>query len=138
MKTNLSQTSRCRLALQGHFPQETSPWADWLQDADITSTAGRTVITGALEDQSALYGLLSFVRDLGLPIVSIELISDSRKENLMKTNLVNTIFKAVAVSMGIAVTVLSILGTLPAATAALLLGLGLACLSIASLDKKAV
>jgi hypothetical protein len=53
----------------------------------------------------------------------------------MKNKLVDTIFKAIAVAMGIAVIVLSILGTLVPATADLLLGIGLAALAIASLQK---
>jgi uncharacterized membrane protein len=52
-----------------------------------------------------------------------------------KSNLINTIFKGVAVAMGIAVIVLNILKTAPADTQLMLLGLGLACLAISSLQR---
>jgi hypothetical protein len=47
---------------------------------------------------------------------------------------VRTIFKAVAVAMGIAVVVLSLLNTFPPSTGLLLLGIGVAGLGIASLQ----
>jgi hypothetical protein len=54
----------------------------------------------------------------------------------MKNNLVGTIFKAIAVGMGIAVIVLGVLGTLVPATADMLLGIGLAALAISSFQKE--
>lgn len=45
---------------------------------------------------------------------------------------INTIFKAVAVAMGVAVIVLSILNTLSPSTGMLLLGLGVTALGVAS------
>ncbi len=32
---------------------------------------GRTILQGAVADQAALYGLLSTVRDLGLPLLAV-------------------------------------------------------------------
>ncbi len=32
---------------------------------------GRTILRGAVADQAALYGLLSTVRDLGLPLLAV-------------------------------------------------------------------
>jgi hypothetical protein len=32
---------------------------------------GETLLTGPVEDQAALYGLLRKVRDLGLPLISV-------------------------------------------------------------------
>jgi hypothetical protein len=48
--------------------------------------------------------------------------------------LIQTIFKAVAVALGIAVIILNILGTLSMETAVTLLGIGLAALAISSLQ----
>ena len=47
-----------------------------------------------------------------------------------------TVFKAVALAMGVAVVVLSCLGSLEAQTAVTLLGLGLACAGAAMLAKQ--
>jgi hypothetical protein len=54
----------------------------------------------------------------------------------MNTKIINTVLKAVAVAMGIAVVVLSVLGSLVPATGNMLLGLGLSALAVASLGKK--
>jgi hypothetical protein len=53
----------------------------------------------------------------------------------MNKHLVNTVLKAVAVAMGIAVIVTSILGVLTSQTADMLLGIGLFALAITALQK---
>ncbi len=53
----------------------------------------------------------------------------------MNNKLISTIFKGIAVAMGIAVIVMSILGTLAPATGNLLLGMGLGALAIDALKK---
>lgn len=50
--------------------------------------------------------------------------------------IISIIFKAVTLAMGIAVLVLSCLGSLEAQTAAPLLGIGLACAGAAMLEKR--
>ena len=49
--------------------------------------------------------------------------------------IVSTVVKALALAMGIAVVVLSCLGALEAKTAIILLGIGLACAGISTLEK---
>ena len=47
-------------------------WSEWLDGLAIThTTEGETVLTGSAIDQSALYGLIARLRDLGLPLVSV-------------------------------------------------------------------
>ncbi len=47
-------------------------WSEWLQDLTITHTdQDETVLTGPVVDQSALYGLIAKLRDLGLLLVSV-------------------------------------------------------------------
>lgn len=53
----------------------------------------------------------------------------------MNKNIVSTVFKAVAVAMGVAVIVLNILGTLTVEGSVNLLAIGLTALAIASLQK---
>ena len=53
----------------------------------------------------------------------------------MDKNLLDTIFKAVALGMGVAVIVLNTLGSLTVNTATTLLGIGLTVLAIAGLQK---
>jgi hypothetical protein len=47
-------------------------WSEWLEGLTITHTPeGETVLTGSVTDQSALYGLIGRLRDLGLPLLSV-------------------------------------------------------------------
>jgi hypothetical protein len=47
-------------------------WSEWLDGLTIThTTEGETVLNGSVLDQSALYGLLARLRDLGLPLLSV-------------------------------------------------------------------
>jgi hypothetical protein len=47
-------------------------WSDWFDDLDITHTdQDETILTGDITDQSALYGVIAKLRDLGLPLISV-------------------------------------------------------------------
>lgn len=47
-------------------------WSAWFEGLTIThTTEGETLLSGELVDQAALYGLLAKVRDLGLPLQSV-------------------------------------------------------------------
>ena len=49
-------------------------WSDWFDDLTVAHTGqNETVLTGPIVDQAALHGLLAKLRDLGLPIVSVNL-----------------------------------------------------------------
>jgi hypothetical protein len=48
-----------------------SRWAAWFDGLAISRQGDETVIYGLLADQSALYGLLTKVRDLGLCLISV-------------------------------------------------------------------
>jgi hypothetical protein len=48
-------------------------WSDWLDGLSMTPTGdGNTVLAGLIRDQCALHGLLVKIRDLGLPLLSVE------------------------------------------------------------------
>lgn len=47
-------------------------WSEWFEGLAITPAEnGETLITGWVADQAALYGLLKKLRDLGLPLLSL-------------------------------------------------------------------
>ena len=47
-------------------------WTDWFGGMTVSATDdGDTLLTGTVEDQAALYGLLRKVRDSGMSLVSI-------------------------------------------------------------------
>lgn len=55
--------------LQGHLDRQ---WNTWFDGLTITlEENGDTLLTGAVVDQAALYGLLSRIRDLGIPLISV-------------------------------------------------------------------
>ena len=49
-----------------------SRWATWFDGLSLSHESdGTTVLSGPVIDQAALHGLLSKVRDLGLPLISV-------------------------------------------------------------------
>ena len=48
-------------------------WSAWFDGMTVTAEGdGTTVISGSIVDQAALHGILQRVRDLGLPLISVE------------------------------------------------------------------
>ena len=68
-KTDSSQTLVYQIRLKGHLG---SQWSDWFDGLTITlEEDGDTLLTGPVVDQAALHGLLKKIRDLGLPLLSV-------------------------------------------------------------------
>jgi len=60
-----------QIRLKGHLG---SLRKDWFDGLTITlEDNGNTLLTGPVVDQAALYGLLKRVRDLGMPLLSVNL-----------------------------------------------------------------
>ncbi|MDQ3589056.1 MAG: hypothetical protein M3392_02245 [Actinomycetota bacterium] len=58
-----------QVRIKGHLGPQ---WTDWFGRLTITlEDNGDTLLTGPVEDQAALHGLLRKVRDLGLPLISV-------------------------------------------------------------------
>jgi hypothetical protein len=58
-----------QIRIQGHLGSE---WTDWFGGLSITLEGnGDTLLRGPVVDQAALYGLLRKVRDLGMPLISV-------------------------------------------------------------------
>lgn len=79
----LTQPAMYRIRFAGRAHNGWSDFLTGLQEA-ITKIGNMhvTELTGIASDQSALFGLLNHIRDLGLPLVSVEFISDLIKEKL--------------------------------------------------------
>ncbi len=76
-----------QIRIEGHLGNQ---WADWFDGFAITLEAdGKTLLSGPVPDQPALYGLLRKVRDLGMPLVSVNQVYSIKGENIMDTK-VNT------------------------------------------------
>jgi hypothetical protein len=56
-----------------------SAWSDWFDGFAITVQAGDvTALTGSVTDQAALHSLLGRIRNLGLPLLSVERVEHRR------------------------------------------------------------
>jgi len=77
-KADLGQPMIYQIRLEGHLGCE---WTDWLEGLTITPEGdGKTLLTGPLVDQAALYGLLRKVRDLGMTLVSVNRIRSGHQD----------------------------------------------------------
>jgi hypothetical protein len=61
--------ARYELRVQGVLDDR---WSAWFEGLQVSSDqAGQTTIAGPVADQAALHGLLTKIRDLGLPLLSV-------------------------------------------------------------------
>jgi hypothetical protein len=59
-----------RIRVQGILDEQ---WSDWLAGLTITPQGdGSTLLVGPVRDQAALHGLLNKIRDMGLPLLSVQ------------------------------------------------------------------
>jgi hypothetical protein len=66
------------IRLKGHLDAR---WADQFEHMSFTHASdGTTILSGPVVDQAALYGLLRKVRDLGLPLIAVNLV-DPKQAN---------------------------------------------------------
>ena len=58
-----------QIRINGHLDHQ---WSDWFENATIAlEENGDTLLTLPVVDQAALHGLLKKVRDLGMPLLSV-------------------------------------------------------------------
>ena len=68
-KTDPGEPTVYQIRVKGHLGRQ---WADWFGGMTVTpEDNGETLLTGPVIDQAALHGLLKKVRDLGLPLISV-------------------------------------------------------------------
>jgi hypothetical protein len=71
-----SQPMAYQIRIKGHLGQQ---WVDWFDGLTITlEDNDETLLTGPVVDQAALHGLLKKVRDLGMPLVSVNRVKLGR------------------------------------------------------------
>lgn len=90
-KSDPNQPTIYQIRIKGHLGHQ---WTDWFEGLTVTlEEDGDTLLTGPVVDDAALHGLLKKVRDLGMPLLSvnrvepdqagvvdIELLGDSSSE----------------------------------------------------------
>jgi hypothetical protein len=68
-KTDPGEPMVYQIRIKGHLGRQ---WADWFGGLTIIlEENGDTLLTGPVVDQAALHGLLRKVRDLGMPLISV-------------------------------------------------------------------
>jgi hypothetical protein len=64
-----------RVRVRGHLDDR---WSDWLGGlAVLRRDDGTTVLVGPVVDQAALHGVIARIRDLGLPLLSVNRVVGS-------------------------------------------------------------
>ncbi len=64
-----NQPAVYQIKIKGHLGLQ---WTDWFDGLAIAlESTGDTSLTGTVVDQAALHGLLKKVRDLGMPLISV-------------------------------------------------------------------
>jgi hypothetical protein len=70
--------SMYEIRVQGHLDQR---WSSWFEGLAINHEEdGTTLLRGNLVDEAALHGVLIKVRDLAVPLLSVNRISGSTEE----------------------------------------------------------
>jgi hypothetical protein len=66
------------LRVSGHLDNH---WAEWFGDLTLTREPdGTTTLRGRVADQSALHGILSKIRDLGVVLISVRAFDAPRAD----------------------------------------------------------
>jgi hypothetical protein len=73
-----NQPTIYQIRIKGHLGGQ---WTDWFGGLTITQEEdGETLLTGPVVDQAALHGLLKKVRDLGMPLLSVNRVKPGQAD----------------------------------------------------------
>jgi len=70
---NFSGEGIYQIKVKGHLDERWCEWFEGLEISTIISEAGMpiTTITGAIQDQAALHGVIAKIRDIHMPLISV-------------------------------------------------------------------
>ena len=75
-KLDPDQPTIYQIRIKGHLGQQ---WTDWFAGLTITlEETGDTLLTGPVVDQPALHGLMKKVRDLGMPLLTVNRLESNQ------------------------------------------------------------
>jgi hypothetical protein len=75
-KGALLKGNRYCIRVEGELDRK---WVDWFNGLTITTSGdGESLLSGAIADQSALHGILIKIRDLGLVLLSVQMINEDQ------------------------------------------------------------
>lgn len=74
------ELSNYEIRIEGHLHEQ---WTDWFGGLTVTlEKNGNTLLAGSVLDQAALHGLLRKVRDLGMPLISVNRVQPGQAGTL--------------------------------------------------------
>ena len=70
------QSAKYQIKIQG---RQIEGWADWMSDLEIVTERNsegttHTTLTGVVKDQAGLHGMLNRIRDLNIPLISVQYV----------------------------------------------------------------
>ena len=77
-ETEPGQSMVYEIRFKGHLDDQ---WTEWFGGLTITlEEDGHTLLTGPVVDQAAMHALLRKVRDLGMPLISVNRVEPGRED----------------------------------------------------------
>ena len=77
-ESHTEQPGVYQIRIKGHLSRQ---WTTWFDELTITlEDDGSTLLAGPLIDQAALHGLLKKVRDLGMPLLSVNCVNPTQAD----------------------------------------------------------
>jgi sporulation-control protein spo0M len=70
----LSQPAKYQIKIQG---KHNGTWSDWMDGLEIVTEHNNdgitlTILSGVVKDQAGLHGMLNRIRDLNIPLISVQ------------------------------------------------------------------
>ncbi len=67
------ESPQYQITVKGHLHPR---WSEWFENLTIEQDPnGTTILSGPVTDRAALYGLLNKLRDMGLTLLSVEMLA---------------------------------------------------------------
>ncbi len=76
----ISEPAAYRIRIAGRVHNGWSDFLSGLQETLLEDSEAVTELYGTVPDQAALFGLLCHIRDLGLPLITVEFIENKKGE----------------------------------------------------------
>jgi len=78
--SNVAQPKWYKVRIKGHLG---SQWSGWFEGLNITlEENGITQLSGPVIDDAELHGILKKIRDLGMPLLSVNSFEPTRQDQM--------------------------------------------------------
>ena len=64
---------KIKITIKGRLDEN---WEEWFDGLDISYSGDETVLSGEKRDNAQLHGILNIIRDLNLPLISVNTIEE--------------------------------------------------------------